>query len=166
MKNVTEKERAARAKAIRDAHKKEIQDDINAKKQAALEASIKSQQQTEDFARNGAIIIMIVIGLIVFFLGKAFVNSVLSDMPTIDDMKGTDDYKQMQFCNKGQSVVKSKLKAPSTASFKSCSSSRIHGSNDNYSMSGYVDAENGFGAKIRAHYVCEGSSTSATCTLL
>lgn len=53
------------------------------------------------------------------------------------------------------SAVKDQLKAPSTADFQGSTSVdyRTSGGN-NITVTGYVDAENGFGAKLRSNFTC------------
>jgi hypothetical protein len=55
-----------------------------------------------------------------------------------------------------EKFVSSRLKAPSSASFASFSELRISGSGDGpWTVIGWVDAANAFGAKLRKPYVCE-----------
>lgn len=49
-------------------------------------------------------------------------------------------------------VVKGKLKSPSTAKFPSYSEWSVSKSDNTYTVSSYVDAENGFGAEIRTYF--------------
>lgn len=56
-----------------------------------------------------------------------------------------------------QKWVAGELKAPSTAAFASYGESRVQATGTTavlYRVGSYVDAENGFGAHIRTHYVC------------
>ncbi|MBF0352282.1 MAG: zinc ribbon domain-containing protein [SAR324 cluster bacterium] len=54
-----------------------------------------------------------------------------------------------------ESFVKKNLKAPSTAQFASYSEVKISGYGDGpWTVIGYVDAQNSFGAKIRSTYTC------------
>jgi hypothetical protein len=65
--------------------------------------------------------------------------------------------------------VKGRLKAPSTAKFGHVWDTTTTGSGDGpYQVSGYVDAQNSFGAMLRNYYVCtaQGSSPSDTWTLI
>lgn len=61
--------------------------------------------------------------------------------------------------------IMEQLKAPSTAEFQA-SSDMIIETTDNlsYKIGGYVDAENGFGAKIRTHFICSTTVDPATQT--
>lgn len=52
-----------------------------------------------------------------------------------------------------QDFVADRLKSPSTAEFSDASTTLLGTSR--YKVTGAVDAENGFGAMIRAHYVCQ-----------
>ena len=52
-----------------------------------------------------------------------------------------------------QTIVKRKLKAPSTAEFCSTSEARISQKGDTWTIKGYVDAENSFGAKLRNNFI-------------
>lgn len=49
-------------------------------------------------------------------------------------------------------VVKGKLKSPSTAKFPSYSEWSVSKSDNTYTVSSHVDAENGFGAEIRTYF--------------
>lgn len=51
-----------------------------------------------------------------------------------------------------QMIVKSKLKAPSTAEFCSMSEARFRQDGRTWKISGYVDAENSFGVKLRNEF--------------
>lgn len=51
-----------------------------------------------------------------------------------------------------QLAVKSRLKSPSTAKFCSYSKAQISNSGGTYTVKGYVDAQNGFGATIRTNF--------------
>ena len=52
--------------------------------------------------------------------------------------------------------VEKTLKAPSTAEFQSYNNFSASGTGEGpFQVSGYVDAENSFGAKIRTQFICE-----------
>jgi hypothetical protein len=54
-------------------------------------------------------------------------------------------------CIMAEEMVKKRLRAPSTASFQSCSEIKAYDAGGGWwSVSGYVDAQNGFGAKLRS----------------
>ncbi|TWU26450.1 hypothetical protein Pla52o_03030 [Novipirellula galeiformis] len=55
-----------------------------------------------------------------------------------------------------KNAVKERLKSPSSASFPWGSDNyKVSNLGDRWMVSGYVDAENGFGAKIRRHWIVE-----------
>lgn len=62
-------------------------------------------------------------------------------------------------CDRAQEAVRAQLKAPSTAEFPSCLWSDAYQlrSNDQvtYFVTGYVDAQNSFGAKLRSRFVVQ-----------
>lgn len=68
---------------------------------------------------------------------------------------GGDSVKNVQYaaCDVAHKFVKNQLKAPSTASFQSCFDSVATSSGDTWTVTGYVDAQNGFGAKLRNTFV-------------
>ena len=59
-------------------------------------------------------------------------------------------------------VVKNNLKAPSTAEFCSKSSATIEQHGNTWTIKGYVDAENSFGAKLRNDFTVVITFTSST----
>jgi len=62
-----------------------------------------------------------------------------------------DDYDAYAAC---QNWVEQQLRAPSTADFSGHGDSQIVETANGYDIKGYVDAENGFGAKIRTDWSC------------
>ena len=59
-----------------------------------------------------------------------------------------------------KNIVKSNLKSPSTASFCSFPQAKVtHLGNGEYMVSGWVDAQNSFGAKIRENFVVTYTAT-------
>lgn len=60
------------------------------------------------------------------------------------------------------STVSSKLKSPSTAEFCSKSAATIKSNGDTWTISGYVDAQNSFGATLRNNFTVEITFTSST----
>jgi hypothetical protein len=58
--------------------------------------------------------------------------------------------------------VKDRLKSPSTAKFDYRSETAVHHGNGQYTVTGAVDAQNAFGAMIRAQYICELHYNSST----
>lgn len=65
---------------------------------------------------------------------------------------GRDEFGAQVMC---EQFVEDRLKAPATADFPSSSEYVVSGSGNSYTVQGYVDAENSFGAKIRTNFVCE-----------
>lgn len=73
-----------------------------------------------------------------------------------------------------QEFIKDTLKSPSSAEFSDSSETRVRydSADDSYYVSGWVDAQNSFGAKLRSRYVCTVRNTggetwkSRNCTLL
>lgn len=66
---------------------------------------------------------------------------------TPKDSSRTDGYLAESAC---EDAVRNQLRSPSTAKFDSSHS----GSGSSFSVTGSVDAENGFGATVRAYYSC------------
>lgn len=60
---------------------------------------------------------------------------------------------QIEACTAGEGFVKEKLRAPATAEFPSCGEISAEQNGDAWTISGYVDAQNGFGANIRSSWV-------------
>ena len=59
-------------------------------------------------------------------------------------------------------TVKQNLKAPSTATFSSMSETQIKRSGNTWTVSGWVDAQNSFGAMLRSEYTVKITFTSKT----
>jgi hypothetical protein len=62
-----------------------------------------------------------------------------------------DDYDAYAAC---ENWVGEQLRAPSTADFSGHNGSKITETDNGYDISGYVDAQNGFGAQIRTDWSC------------
>lgn len=61
-----------------------------------------------------------------------------------------------EVCVEAQMQLKNYLKSPSTAKFPSCSTFSITKSeNETYTVSSYVDSQNGFGSMIRSNWTLE-----------
>lgn len=74
-------------------------------------------------------------------------------------------------CVNVQMAVKDRLKAPSTADFSNCpDATTTFKAGDTTYVTGYVDSENGFGAKLRSRYSgtarFDGTRWSATDVLI
>lgn len=64
--------------------------------------------------------------------------------------------------NEAKGIVEDRLKAPSTAKFCSMSQANIKQNGDTWTISGYVDAENSFGASIRNNFTVVITFTNDT----
>jgi hypothetical protein len=71
-----------------------------------------------------------------------------------DDASGGDRSEGMAkvMC---EDFVEDRLKSPSSAEFSGIFDTTISGSGDDYTVTGYVDAQNGFGAMLRSNYTCQ-----------
>ena len=65
---------------------------------------------------------------------------------------GSDEFDEFDAKVVAESEVKEILKSPSTAKFSSYSQTRITNDGDVWKVTGWVDAQNGFGATIRSDY--------------
>jgi hypothetical protein len=54
-----------------------------------------------------------------------------------------------------ENFVEEQLKAPSSADFSGVFDTTVTGSGNDYTVVGYVDAQNSFGAVLRSNYTCE-----------
>lgn len=72
---------------------------------------------------------------------------------------GSDTGSQVGAYRSCERAVETTLKAPSTADFSGYSDSQITVNGDVYSVRGYVDAENSFGAAIRTSWDCQVRDT-------
>lgn len=100
-----------------------------------------------------------VIGIVVvLFTGLAFAGCVASSMR--EDDADTGEAESISQC---EARIEKMLKAPATADFASTTSA-VGGSE--WRVKGTVDAENSFGAKVRADYGCtvvmNGNDTATT----
>jgi hypothetical protein len=84
--------------------------------------------------------------------------------------KPQNDGMRVDACVYARQTVKEKLKSPRSADFEgSCNSSTRKISENNYEVSGYVYAQNSFGAELRSYYKCSaifiGSSWQTSCAI-
>lgn len=98
---------------------------------------------------GGILVIVIVIALNVF-------GSMRASHPTDED-------KQAESQVACEDVVKENLKSPSTASF---SNETASGTDGQYTVTGDVDSQNGFGATVRSHFTCESDGSTVHLTSL
>lgn len=73
-----------------------------------------------------------------------------------DDGKVSDDVNQAAVIAACRESVRNQLKSPKSADF---GNEVATGSGGSYTVTGTVDAENSFGASIRARFSCEGTAT-------
>jgi hypothetical protein len=104
----------------------------------------------------------IVIGLMFFVRSQ----SLTPEEKAAFDRKHEEENTSFEACLFGQKIVKAHLKAPATAEFPSCYGSGINAYSiqanpawDTFTVEGYVDAQNGFGAKIRTGFEATMSRT-------
>lgn len=67
--------------------------------------------------------------------------------------KPASDDTDIDACVMAQDFVKDRLKAPATADFSSCSDGSATKNGETWTVTGYVDSQNGFGAKLRSRYI-------------
>lgn len=72
---------------------------------------------------------------------------------------GSDTADQVGAYRSCERAVEASLKAPATADFSGYSGSTITADGEVYSVSGYVDSENSFGANVRSTWDCQVRST-------
>ena len=100
------------------------------------------------------VVIIGVLVLILYMIGKSNTNS-KSSTTTNSSSNSVQDYKvEAKVCAEMQ--VEKMLKSPSTAKFQSALSSNVvttTGPNQ-FVVTSYVDAQNGFGAMIRQYFKC------------
>lgn len=87
---------------------------------------------------------------VLVLLGLGLFIAAAANVPR--DGKGTDNFEVISTC---RAVVEKVLKAPSTAKFISGEDSVRRREDGSINVSGYVDAQNGFGAMLRNEYECE-----------
>lgn len=98
-------------------------------------------------SRNLAIRILLIVGFIVFI---ANLCSSPSSPPSSPTHSYTDS--RIDAYTTSKRIIEKVLKAPSTATFQSYDKSMISVSGDTYTVNGYVDAQNSFGAMLRSYY--------------
>jgi hypothetical protein len=104
-----------------------------------------AKKQSNTAGVIGLLIIVVIIGAIFYSCSK-------SGGSGGSDNDGRNDGLAKVMCEK---FVKDRLKAPATADFSGVFDTEVSGSGDDYTVRGYVDAENSFGANLRNNYVCQ-----------
>ena len=98
---------------------------------------------------TGCFTVVVIIVLSVWVLVMFFGNSGGSGTST------TPKYDEFGAKLNCQNFIKKRLKAPSTADFAPHRDLKISGSDLEWTVIGFVDAQNSFGAKIRQTYICK-----------
>lgn len=77
-------------------------------------------------------------------------------MSAVDQADDPPDAEDLRFGARDvcHQFVEDRLRAPATAGFENLSEAMITGFGPEYTVAGHVDAENGFGARIRTEYKC------------
>ena len=110
--------------------------------------------------RPYALIIGVILFILVCLIGAFVPDSVTddsSDDASIEAADGSNE-KKREAWDVAQDFVRDSLKAPSTASFPDLygGDAGVNYDGDQmYSVGGYVDAENSFGAHLRTKFVCK-----------
>ncbi|MGY1778762.1 hypothetical protein [Geodermatophilus sp. SYSU D01036] len=102
----------------------------------------------------GFIVLLIIVAIVVYACNRDD-----SDTSSGGDDSGssseTDDRSDGMAKVMCEDFIEERLKAPSTADFSGIFDTTITGSGDDYTVRGYVDAENSFGAMLRSNYTCQ-----------
>ncbi len=106
-----------------------------------------------------AIIISLII-IMFFGTSNSNISSNISMGSTIIVNKDSYGHDETWARAEVHSIVSSHLKAPSTAKFPWPDEEKVSRSGDTWTVSGWVDAQNSFGAMIRSNYVVKITSTS------
>jgi len=121
---------------------------LDGSKSAMLEKQGKGVQIS---TKHGAIIIIL---CAVFIIVSQFLSSNSYNKKAKSPRNTTPHY--VTICSMAHVYVKENLKSPSTAEFPSCNEKAIQRlGNNKFRYSGYVDAQNGFGAMIRNKFMVE-----------
>lgn len=119
------------------------------KEQQPTSAKVKmSPEEAEKAKRSTNIGLLILTGIIVAIIAIAMWSSSRPKPPYLPS-----DTDAFVMC---EQFVTDRLKAPKTADFASMSNSSISSLNsDTYTISSYVDSQNGFGAMVRTKFICK-----------
>lgn len=88
------------------------------------------------------------VGILVFAIIIAFGKTCSPDSTSTQDY--SDDY--YLACTAAQEEVKQRLKSPSSAKFPVCSEMNITNTGDKWTIIGYVEAQNSFGAMLKSDF--------------
>lgn len=133
--------------------------ELSAKHPNSPTQTVKSYRGAGTFAIIMAVVMCI--GLVVYFelAGQSLFDPDTYASQSKEKHFGIDEYDAWTAAT---DVVKSNLKAPSTAEFCSKSSASIEQHGSTWTIKGYVDAENSFGAKLRNNFTVIITFTSST----
>ena len=113
-----------------------------------------------------ALIFMLITGFIFYNMEKNAEkeeNKEYNYSHSHSNSKYSEDETELMIKMYAEDIIKEKLKSPSTAKFPSLSNWSIYESSYNtYSVSSYVDAENGFGAEIRTYFSLTVTTNNGT----
>lgn len=109
--------------------------------------------QLADFTRIQQVLGTVVVGIVAFALSFWMFPNFSSD--SSNKLKNVDEFGNSEYTAVGvaEFEVKKLLKAPSTAKFCSQSEAEILRDGNTWSVEGWVDAENSYGAMLREKYV-------------
>ncbi|NLP59530.1 hypothetical protein [Lutibacter sp. B1] len=102
------------------------------------------------------IVIIIILIALVFIGGDIYNRIVLGDDygKEFNVPKNTSNYlSDNEAVYASQKFVESRLKSPKTADFQPMFQAKVKRENDIYTITSYVDSQNGFGAIIRSNYI-------------
>lgn len=104
-------------------------------------------------------LIALLIPLVLVCACISCISSSSGSSSSMEDRYGHDKYDAIVIAEK---VVKAKLKSPSTAKFCSSSSCTVSCSDNTWTVSGYVDAQNSFGGTVRNNYEVKFTFSSSS----
>lgn len=100
---------------------------------------------------------ILIVGVIAVFIIAGFSSG--SSSQKYKDSYGHDKYDAIAIA---ETKVKGQLKSPSTAKFCKISEYTVSLSGDTWTVKGYVDAQNGFGATLRSDFIVRFTFTSSS----
>lgn len=117
-----------------------------------------NQKQSNPKETLQGCVALIVVGVIIFFTMKScfFTKDEAEIKKEIERKEQQEkDAKNLEIISKAQVCVQKNLKSPSTAEFDYFDSKVWELNDSTYMVKGSVDAQNEFGAMLRAYYECE-----------
>lgn len=135
---------------------------FNLKQHSLQEAKelIVSKPETnsnEAFPLKGCLFIIIIVVILFFTVKSCFFTKDEAELQKEIERKEQKekDAKNLEIISKAQVCVQKNLKSPSTAEFDYFDSNVWQLNDSTYMVKGSVDAQNEFGAMLRAYYECE-----------